>query len=232
MAFLKGDSNDDRKVTGAYLALQERLIPEFTKAYAASVPKMVWKTSIMYQCLIRRTLDVVDGLRAAWNAGNILTAITMGRSLIETGAVVWRLSDGAKDATEKKDAKALDWVVMNVGFGTRLDVAGEKKEYWKAKNILTVIDDMDRNIFGDKDPRLRATYDFLSEFVHPNGYGIRGLYSDAFPGEYRVEFGNVSKKREDILPNLRVALSMVWLAEMAASDLEKMLPRITEFVPK
>jgi len=75
------------------------------------------------------------------------------------------------------------------------------------------------------------TYEFLSEFAHPNHLGILGLYSDNFTREYRIEFGVKAEKRGRTLPNLRVTLSMVWLVEIEAKLFEKMLPRIREFCP-
>jgi hypothetical protein len=233
MSFFKGDKvGDDREITEALLRLRKHLISEFSTAYTANVPKMVWKSRSTYQCLIRRTLEAVDGMRSAWNAGNLLTALTMGRSLIESGAVVRRLSDSVKEATAKKDVEALDHVVMNVGFGTRYELFEGEKEEYKAQNILTVIDRMDRSLFGDKTPRLRDAYDFLSEFVHPNHLGILGLYSDDFPKEFRIEFGRTARKKEKILPHLRISLGMILLVENAASDFESLIPAISEFVPK
>jgi hypothetical protein len=232
MGFLKGDPNDDREITEAYLSLQHRLIAEFTTEDMASMPKMVWKTLSIFQCLIRRTLEAVDGMRAAWNAGNLLTAITMGRSLIETGATVRHFIDSVKEATRQKDVAALDRVVMNVGFGTRYEpFTGENEEY-TARNILTLIEAMDKSLFKDKTPRLREAYDFLSEFAHPNHLGLLGLYSDTFSEGYRVEYGKKRKKREMSLPQLRITLGMIWLVDIAGADLEALIPEITEFVPK
>jgi hypothetical protein len=68
------------------------------KRSARATPKMAWKITSTYQCLIRRTIDAADGMRMAWNAGNLLTAITMARSLIETGAIVRNLTDSIKKA--------------------------------------------------------------------------------------------------------------------------------------
>ncbi len=232
MGFLKGDGrNDDREIGDAYLALRRRLIREFTIEQMAGMPKMVWKTRCTFQCLIRRTLEAVDGMRAAWNVGNLLTSITMARSLIETAATIRNLIDLVKEATVKRDVEALDRAVMNVGFATRFEEFMGDNWAYKAKNILVLIDAMDRSLFGDKTPRLRAAYDFLSEFVHPDHLGILGLYSDNFFEKgYRVEFGRTENKRANILSQLRITLGMIWLVENAAADLEALTPEITSFV--
>lgn len=235
MAFLKGDkTEDDRQITDAYLALKKRFIPEYRVDYLSSLPKIVWKASCTYQCIIRRTIDIADGLRSAWNAGNVLTAITMGRSLVETGSIAKRLSDGIRAATEKRDVEALDSIVMNIGFATRLkgiyDEADADK--YKAQNILTAIEKMDKKLFRDKRLRLSATYEFLSEFAHPNHLSLHGLYNTEFHREYRNEFGITAKKKTDILPNLRVALNMVWLVNIEAKAFDEMMPTILDFCKK
>ena len=233
MGYLKGDTTgDDREINDAYVALRKRLIPQFTTEQISHTPKTVWKTLSVFQCLIRRTLEAADGMRSAWNQGNLLTATTMARSLIETGATIRHLMDSIKDATRQRDTAALDRSVMELGFAARYEgFAGDDWAH-KAEKILTLIDSMDRSLFGDKKPRLRDAYDFLSEFAHPNYLGVLGLYSDNFPEEYRVEFGKRRKKKEMILPLLRVTLAMVLLAELAAVDLEALIPEITAFAPK
>jgi hypothetical protein len=232
VGFLKGDSGDDAQITNALQTLRQRLVKEITPVHIAGVPKMLWKTTSLYQCLMRRTIEAADGMRSAWNAGNLLTTITMARSLIEIGAIVDHLTESVKKATESRDVEALDKAVMNVGFGTKFEVFEEQKPEFQALNVLTVIDRMDKRWFRDRKPRFRSTYDFLSEFVHPNHYGILGLYSDDFPKEYRIEFGNVAKKRTMILPTLRVTLSMVRAVDIAAREIGELIPAIIDFVPK
>jgi hypothetical protein len=232
MGFLKGDTGDDREITEAFLRLRKHCIRDLSTDYLDN-SKVVWKAKSTYQCLIRRTIDAVEGMRAAWNAGNLLTALTMGRSLIEIGAVVRRLSDSVKEATEKHDVEALDAVIMNVGFATRVEEFQGEDEEFKALNILTVIERMDRSIFKDKRSRLLSSYEFLSEFVHPNHLGILGLYSDSFVDEYRIEFGRTARKKEHVLSQLRISLGMIWLVEQAASDFEFLvLPEMLKFVPR
>jgi len=194
------------------------------------MPKVLWKVTAVYQALIRRTVEIADGLRTAWNAGNLVTTITMARSLIETGAIVRHLTERIKEAVEKKDVSALDEAVMQVGFATR-DENFIKDGAYKATNILTLIDRADVSMFKDKAP-FRQSYDFLSEFAHPNHGGVLSLYSDNFPDEYRIEFGNTAKKKADILPQIRVPLAVIWLMEIAAKEIDEMRLAMLEFLPK
>jgi hypothetical protein len=40
------------------------------------------------------------------------------------------------------------------------------------------------------------------------------------------------EKKRSILPHLRIASAMIWLVEIAASDIDKLTPAIAAFVPK
>jgi len=99
----------------------------------------------------------------------------------------------------------------------------------KATGVTAKITRMDESLFGEKSPVLRGAYGFLSEFVHPNHFGVLGLYSTHFPEEYRIEFGNIAEKKRDILPNLRVTTGMIWLVEIAAKDIDELMPQIYAF---
>lgn len=111
-------------------------------------------------------------MRMAWNASNLLRAITMARSLLETGAIVRNLTDSVQKAVAAKDVEALDQAVMHAGFDTRDAVLLAERPDYKATNITTMIDRLDKSLFKDKTPRFRRSYGFLSEFVHPNYFGI------------------------------------------------------------
>jgi hypothetical protein len=121
---------------------------------------------------------------------------------------------------------------MSLLFAARHEFFLDMEGAYKAGSILTYIDRMDKSLFHDKKPRLRDTYEFLSEFVHPNHLGILGMYSDDYYDEGRIEFGKTVKKKELLLPNLAVALAMIWLVENAAADIDDLMPRLAEFVSK
>jgi hypothetical protein len=84
---------------------------------------------------------------------------------------------------------------MQVGFATRDENLILEGAY-KAINISTLIDRADASMFKGKPP-FRNSYDFLAEFAHPNHGGVLSLYSDNYPDQYRVEFGNTIKKGAD-----------------------------------
>jgi hypothetical protein len=216
MGFLDGDPSEaEDPIIDSFSRLRARLIPELTTFQITHTPQMLWKIASLYQCLIRRTIEAAEGMRSAWVSDNLLTTITMARSLLETGAIVRHLTDSVKKATLNRDVEALDDAVMNVSFADRLGWLKEEGADYKATSVLTMIERLDKSLFEDKIPRLRQTYDFLSEFVHPNHLGILQLYSTTFSSEHRLEYGDVARKKVMILPNLRITLSMIWLVETA-----------------
>ncbi len=236
MGFLKGSdpNRDDSEVFQSYKDLKGLFVDEFTVDQMRAMPKMVWKTRAVVQCVIRRTIESVDGMRLAWNANNQITAITMARSLIETGAVVSILANLVGEAAEKRDTKLLDLAVMGAGFATRMEEFYGNDEEFKAKSILTLIEKMDKALFDDKKPRLLPAYEFLCEFAHPNYLGILGLYSDTehLKSDKRIIYGVSGRKREATLSNLNLSLGMMWLVRNRVVDIENAMPIIYEFVPK
>lgn len=233
MAFLSGDpSRRDAVIVKAHEQLKNRLRPEFTFKEINTSPLVVWKARALYQCLIRRALEAADGMRLAWAADNILTSITMARSLIEIGSVIRELTLKVGEATEKKDEKMLDGVIMSVSMANRMKLAKKGAKEFVAQNVLSIIDRMDKQLYaGNHKYGYRDTYDFLSEFVHPNNFGILGLYCD-FDGESGWQFGNVLQKKKDILRALRTTLGMMILVDMVVRDFESMIPDMLAFSTK
>jgi hypothetical protein len=232
MGFLKGVANDFHEVQESLLALRRRFVPELTSEDLVDDPKLVWKTKWVYQCFIRRMVEGADGVRAAWNAGNLLTIVTMARSLIETAAIARHLTDLIKDAIETRDGGALDNAVKSVLFAARHKLFENLEDASKARSILTYIDRMDRSVFHDNKGRLRDSYDYLSEFVHPNHLGILGLYADPDNSSLRIEFGKVARRKKEISLHIGQALGMIWLMELEAVEIDTLLPEIAKLRPQ
>jgi hypothetical protein len=99
--------------------LRASFMSEFSAEHAERVHPLVWKMALTYQCLVRRTVETADGLLLGWDAGNIITAVTMARSLIETASLVFDLTEGLEKAVKQKDLHAIDDLVNRRLLGTR-----------------------------------------------------------------------------------------------------------------
>jgi hypothetical protein len=93
-------------------------------------------------------------------------------------------------------------------------------DFPKAFNIVTLIDHMDRTI-----PGVRARYDHLSEFAHPNWSGVSGLFSSPDHAKYTTQFGRglrTPNNRKEMASNLLVA--SLDLFESAYNSISDTLP--------
>src|SRR5690349_16816722 len=78
-------------------ALRARLVPEIGAMHSPN-SKVLWKALVLYQCLIRRTIELCDGVPRAWSSGEYLTAILLARALTETAAFAWDVTLGIERA--------------------------------------------------------------------------------------------------------------------------------------
>jgi hypothetical protein len=86
---------------------------------------------------------------------------------------------------------------------------------------------MDSSFFIDKKGRLRDSYEFLCEFVHPNNPGIWGLYVSGNSEEYRVRFNDISQKKRDLLPQIGIALGLIAIVDHDIADIDASLGELT-----
>jgi len=231
--FLDGDDTGvGEEIATALTALEGRFRDEFSDDDLTGVPEVMWRAGVAYQCLYRRTVESAVGVKLAWKAGNLITVVTMARSLLETGAIAWRLTDHIEKALEKKDAAELYAAIMKISFGNRVNLIEEKEEEYRAVNILTAIEHMNTGILKGKEESFIDIYNCLSEIAHPNHWGILGLYGNHIEAEERIEFGNKHRK-DDLWWMIGPALCVVWMVNDLAEEFEKkLLPAMAELVAK
>jgi hypothetical protein len=155
-------------------------LDEFSAEHWRHVPGLLWKMGVTYQCLVRRTVETADGVRLGRDTGNMITATTMARSLIETASLTFDLTEGIKKAVASRDLRAVDELVNQRLLGTRDESLLAKGAGVAAANVLTLIDKLDkfdRRLHKNR-PGLvgaRKRYDILSEYAHPNFHGVLHL---------------------------------------------------------
>jgi len=185
------------------------------------MPRVRRTATLLYQCLIRRTLDQVDGLRLAWEAGNALTAAIMARALIETAAWMYDLTKRLGELLEAGDPEAIDDMLRRLSTATRMKVL---EPFGKSTNIVTLVDKLGRDLqaellalgfFVHDDeggevhaPSLMVAYELLSEFAHPNPFGIWLLYSHLDEAG-TPEFGTNSFYQRQLLEHSEGLLTLI-----------------------
>lgn len=207
--------------------LRNYLLPEVLGGYAVCSGKVSWKAAILYQCLVRRVLDAADGTILGWNEKNLLTAITMARSLVETTAALHDLSENLNDAVSRESLDDIDKILMARMFAWRI-APGVAEDIPVSTNVLTLIDRLDRWLKqrGASSAIIRRFYEDVSEFVHPNNLGIAQIYADNDYAKHSVSFRATEETRAGLYDQIKSALGLLTVAQLAVAQFETLLPEI------
>lgn len=177
-----------------------------------SVHKIPWKIKCLEQGLLHRTIALVEGAQCAWNHRNLLGSIVLSRSILETAAVGCDFYLSLKVAVETGDLTKIDEVAMNGIFSTRWP--GFQSTHPPAKNILSLIDKLDKTLTGNKSSQLyRGQYDFLCEYAHPNWPGTHDLFAKEVDGSI------LSTSFDERLGVYETSISSQFAAGLAAAHL-------------
>lgn len=91
------------------------------------------------------------------------------------------------------------------------------------KNILTLIDRFDRRFLDTKKKVSRDVYEFLCEFVHPNGPGLNLLHGDFSKGEVSLRL--TAQRKQMIWERTHFALALLPVVSACLTDLLAHLAR-------
>src|SRR5712691_2533840 len=127
--------------------------------------KVAWKFAVLRQALTYRLVDLVEGTMFLWGAGHWLSALIVGRSTLETVALIHSIEVRARKALDNKNITELDELVEKDTFSAKSPDYLLDPDF-VATNILNAIDRLDKEV-----PAIRKYYDTLSEYAHPNGKG-------------------------------------------------------------
>jgi hypothetical protein len=140
---------------------------------------------------IWRMADLAAGTIRNLNNFEVISACTLARSMIELSVrygdaanflyryfenINWALLDVqiAKFCIGQDEAsETLEEYVEKLFHATRLDTLLEKSELMKAKNILTIIESMDKRLKKQFGYSVMSHYEVLCEIAHPNTLGYQ-----------------------------------------------------------
>jgi hypothetical protein len=167
---------------------------------------LIWRTEELARC----ACDMLQRDDVA--AGSLLT-----RAVAESAAFVWRLKELLESRHQYSIADLHDkFHRMRLGWKNDPD-------FPKAFNIITIIEHMDKKL-----PGLKARYDHLSEFAHPNWSGIAGLFSSTDYENNTTHFGRgLGKSGSKENASILLATSLD-LFEYAYNSISDTLPEFLE----
>jgi len=164
------------EIESFYTQLKERKIEALPKAIDEK--QVINRNGLYYiQGLLCRTICLIEGVFLAANHYNPLVGILTVRAQFETtGALALLLDKLIKFHEGNLDARAMGTILEKMILGTRLCELIEDHEAPKSDSIMNYIDSVDIMLCGlgidTEEYDFRKMYEFLSEFCHPNPYGL------------------------------------------------------------
>ncbi|MBS4047875.1 MAG: hypothetical protein KG075_16130 [Alphaproteobacteria bacterium] len=193
------------------------------------VPKTLWKIQCCMEGILHRTVALCDGVVGAWNGENFLSSIILARSVMETSAVAFYFYGKVDAGVEAKSIELIDEAAMDVSFTSRYEPFKDISSR-QIPNIVTLIDKL-RNIAPDKNgPDLRKSYDWLSEYAHPNYPGTMSFFGILDQEKYTKHFSEKNGLTDHIAANILAGFSSFAFVEFTRRKMERLYPVIEKIV--
>ena len=188
--------------------------------------KTGWKLATLQQSLLYRICALANGAADAWNANNVPAALIVGRALMETVALTEFVRSELLRLGEPMDmaaAERIDELCNQQLFSTRDEKKVADGHGHMARNILTYIDKFDKKI-----PSIRETYDFLSEWAHPNGSGHFFTFGEIDKQTGSVTFQESAPRVRGIQGHVVACFMLIQFVELAMDTFDETIPMVSE----
>lgn len=184
--------------------------------------KLAWKVAILNQALIRRLCEFSNSCTLTWNSTQYVPSLTLARCIIETAAVLSDLDDSIQKCLGEEDLESIDTIIMNRTFSTRLENIFKGDKRYKAINILTLVQKLDKKLEG-----VFKIYENLSEIAHPNHLGHFQSFADLNTENGTVAFGK-TETSQSMFSSISCAICAAGMAISAHKNLVKNVVEIAE----
>lgn len=153
-------------------------------------------TVLQMQLLLRRSKSLFNAIDNSIRSFNFIQLALCVRAHYEiVGSIGYLFCNLKKYINGEMDVKEIDELLGRMNLGNKQK---EKKHPFEPINVLTMIDSADKMLneyFDNKECILRDSYNWLSEFCHPNCLGL--IYSIEELGKRKVVFRDNSFTREE-----------------------------------
>jgi len=183
---------------------------------------IAWKLAVYRVSLVYRGVALGQATAQLWNSRNAVVALLTARAMMETGAILRDFTDTCEVAYEAEDLKTLNKAADAAFFATRRSQVWDRP-FPPAKNVLTVIDKMKKFV-----PEVRAHYDMLSEYAHPNHSGHFGAFGSLDPTTGRVDFSETGLFNSGMLSHVLAGAFLLGFIEIDADRLQRLIPKVAE----
>jgi hypothetical protein len=191
----------------------------------AGKSKVVWKIAVFQQAILYRIVMLADGCADAWNAGNPLAATLCARAITETSALLLDFEARLrKQLCSAGDFPAIDALVMNRTFSTRLTDWQEQADGVQAQNILTTLKKIDEKLL----PGVYHHYEYLSEICHPNSLGHNLMFGNLSYDTATVTLSDKTALDKGHFDHVFAAFFLIQLVERFLQKIGDLKPRVLE----
>jgi hypothetical protein len=150
-------------VEAAKEEVQRRRRPRARASESAGLAS--WMLEVWHQLWLSRTVALLEGVQAEFNAHRLVNAVVLLRAQIETVAACYAIVERGEDVLGKGDLHTFHKRVLQAVYGTKPLREGEP--FPAAVNVMKVLDKFEKVFPGTK-----RHYASLSEMAHPNMEGI------------------------------------------------------------
>jgi hypothetical protein len=174
--------------------------------------------NVLMQAHLRRFLCLIDCMELTWNTGRLLPCTMMGRACMESAAIVVLINSKLKKhITETDYNKAYYWVASHMLLvKTDIEAHGFEDVKLKSIHIMDAIRSVEGLLKGYLD-----SYDWLSEFLHPNSFGVFASFCNYRPDLERATFRDSQEIAGKAIYNCLTGLISVPVFAMALGQVEE-----------
>lgn len=166
------------------LVLQQALPHEEVRVDALNVwSKAPFQLLCVRESLIWRVEELARCAGDGLQRGDLAAAALLTRAVMETVALCWKMLDLLRQR-DKNSAGELNDLLMRAVSGAR-----NWDQVPKAYHVMDLVRGVEQSV-----PGYLASYESLSEFAHPNGQGVFGLFGTIDKERYTAAFGRNAQK--------------------------------------
>jgi hypothetical protein len=221
-------SSEKREDIERYNACLDRLICRRKPAVVVEgllvKSKTAWKCAVLQQALLYRVTMLANGCAAEWNSGNIVCSLLCGRALLETIALSVYIRDELQTLVDAAEVFPIDNFLSEHLFATRNEAIIGDGFGHRARSVLAYIDKLDKKL---ENAGVRETYEFMSEWCHPNGSGLLFTYGEIDKPTGTVTFSEATPRVRGIQGHVVTCFMMIGFMEPVLNSLDELIPLIS-----
>ena len=180
------------------------------------------KYAVLRQSLTYRIVDLVEATMSAWGIGHYLGSIIIGRSVLETVALIHSIERHAHQHFNAKDFTKLDELATKELYSAKAeDYLLDPK--FVATNILAALDRLDKAV-----PALKEYHATLSEYAHPNAKGHHLYFGKYDQEKQTTNFAPEMTRGPGTVRHVTSACLGIIVAQLDLASIDKLIAEIAE----